>query len=86
MEQREELSSFSGECFMNFVDAVVLREWRVSQSAGTSQQIVKSESSERIGSAPTDSTVLLCIGAGSGAWFELFELVFVQVSQLEVGP
>lgn len=37
-------------------------------------------------SAPTDSTVLLCIGAGSGAWFELFELVFVQVSQLEVGP
>lgn len=55
-------------------------------SAGTSQQIVKSESSERIGSAPTDSTVLLCIGAGCGAWFELFELVFVQVSQLEVGP
>ena len=31
MEQREELSSFSGECFMDFIDAVVLRDWRVSQ-------------------------------------------------------
>lgn len=46
-------------------------------SAGTSQQIVKSQSSERLGGAPTDSTVLLRIGAGCGAWFELFELVFV---------
>ena len=30
MEQREELNSFSGECFMEFID-VVLRDWRVSQ-------------------------------------------------------
>lgn len=55
-------------------------------SAGTSQQIVKSQSSERLGGAPADPTVLLCIGAGCGAWFELFELVFMQASHLEVGP
>ena len=49
-------------------------------------KIVKSRPSERLGSAPNDSTALLCVGTGCGAWFELFELVFVQVSELEVGP
>ena len=42
MEQREELSSFSCEFFMDFIDTVVLRQWvslsgAGALSAGTSQ-------------------------------------------------